>query len=187
MTMTMRRLVPEAFDTIADVRPEGSAIDIERVLERARILVVDDDEQAAMLVRTLLERYGFCYVRTTRDPQQAVSLTSERLPDVVVLDVHMPQLDGFGVLRAIRSLETPGMRPGVVALSGDASVKTRRAMLADGADDFILRPCPGPDLARRVARVAHMIWGQRRALVHARALDLGSIDALRPFDSLDSG
>jgi DNA-binding response OmpR family regulator len=181
----MDRLRPEGFDRTDDARPQGAAIDIERVLELARILVVDDDEQAAMLVRTRLERYGFRHVQTTQDPERAVSLTSERLPDVLVLDVHMPQLDGLGVLREIQRRETARMRPGIVALSGDASPATRRAMLAGGADDFILRPCPGPELARRVARVAQRIWGERRALLRPRRFEprTNACDYLEGFDS----
>jgi DNA-binding response OmpR family regulator len=152
--------------------------DIARVLTKARILVVDDNEQSGMLVRCTLERFGFEHVQTTKDAREAVGITHGGLPDVVVLDVHMPMLDGFGVLREMKLLDHAGLRPGVVAVSGDASDTTRRAMLWAGADDFVVRPCPGAELARRVARVGYLIGSERRALLRAGGFEQRMREAL---------
>ena len=93
-------------------------------------------------------------------------------PDVVVLDVHLPRLDGFEVLREIvRHDGEVGRVTGVVAVSGDATPVTCQTMLSAGADDFISRPFENGEFALRVRRIAHRTRALRRALGYARLLE----------------
>ena len=74
----------------------------ELTYSEARILVVDDDPAMVMFLQGLLERAGYARVLTTTDPREAASLFDAVSPDLVMLDLQMPQLDGFGVLQELR-------------------------------------------------------------------------------------
>jgi len=74
---------------------------LELAVDDTRIMVVDDDPRVALLMSRLLEREGFRHVVTVGDGQKAVDTVFDHPPDIVVLDVHLPRLDGFEVLREI--------------------------------------------------------------------------------------
>jgi CheY-like chemotaxis protein len=81
--------------------------------EGARVLVVDDDPLLVRLVRTHLEKAGYRVIEA-RDGEQALDLAAAKLPDLVVLDLMLPKLDGFEVCRRIREfslVQTDGDRP----------------------------------------------------------------------------
>src|SRR5438128_964522 len=81
-------------DLDLDLRPDTR-------VEEGQILVVDDDPTAAAFMRRLIERDGFLRVLTAGDGRRALDLLIDHPPDVVVLDVHLPLVDGFEVLREI--------------------------------------------------------------------------------------
>jgi DNA-binding response OmpR family regulator len=156
--------VEDEFDPLSD--------SLELAVEDSRIMVVDDDDRVAILMSRLLERDGFRHIVTVADGRQAVDTVFDRPPDLVVLDVHIPRLDGFEVLREIvRHDGEVGRVTGVIAVSGDASPTTCQTMLVAGADDFISRPFENGDFAMRVRRIAHRTRALRRAMGYARLLE----------------
>lgn len=100
-----------------------------------RTLIVDDHDTMRRVVRMLLERSGeVTVVAEAQDGAQALRAISEHKPDVVVLDIYMDRLDGFGVLNALQKMP---VRPRVVMLSmNDSSAVAERA-LAGGASAFV--------------------------------------------------
>ena len=159
---------------------DGLAESLELGVEDSRIMVVDDDERVALLMARLLERDGFRHVLTVGDGEQAVKTVLDHPPDVVVLDVHLPHIDGFEVLREIvRHDGDIGRVTGVIAVSGDTTPVTCQMMLCAGADDFISRPFQNGEFALRVRRIAHRTRALRRALGHARRLEGHLRDAKR--------
>jgi CheY-like chemotaxis protein len=171
--MTLLNLhAPEWFEDDLEYELDPLAESLELGVEDSRIMVVDDDPRVALLMSRLLERDGFRHVLTVADGQQAVNTVLDHPPDVVVLDVHLPRLDGFEVLREIvRHDGDIGRVTGVVAVSGDADPVTCQTMLSAGADDFIARPFENGEFALRVRRIAHRTRALRRALGYARLLD----------------
>ena len=162
----------ELTDDNLDGDFDGFIDELEPAVEDSRILVVDDDARAATLMSRLLERDGFRRVVTACDGERALEILFDHPPDVVVLDVHLPHIDGFEVLREIlrHDLEV-GRVTGIVAISGDATASTCQTMLWAGADDFISRPFASAEFAQRVRRIAHRTRALRQALGHARLLD----------------
>jgi len=109
------------------------------------ILVVDDDrEMLKMLNRTLeLEGYG---VALADDGRSALTMLEEREPDLVLLDIVMPELDGFEVLSRIRQRYSMP----VIMLTGRCEVTTLRDALVLGADDYVKKPFSTRELLARV-------------------------------------
>ncbi|GII26508.1 response regulator transcription factor [Planosporangium mesophilum] len=103
----------------------------------AQILVVDDDPAIRQLLADVLEMDGH-EVRVAVDGLTAVSALDEILPDCVVLDVMMPGLDGYGVLRDIRGRE--GDRVPVIMLTAAADPESAARAWADGADYYLAKP-----------------------------------------------
>jgi len=149
-------------------------------VEEGQILIVDDDPTASAFMRRLIERDGFLRVITAGDGSRALELLVDHPPDVVVLDVHLPHVDGFEVLREIvrRDVRT-GLPTGVLAVSGDPSSETCQSMLWAGADDFIPRPFSSAEFTMRVRRVANRTAALRHALAYSRFLER-RIDDLSP-------
>ncbi len=163
----------------ADLLPE---IDVDRArehhtdrsVEDARILIVDDDPTAAHLMMRLLERDGFWRVVSIGGGWRALAMMLQHPPDVMILDVHMPDLDGIQVLREMQQVERRTHTvTGVLAVSGDHSSATCEAMLKAGADDFVLRPFAGTEFALRVRRLAHASRELRRTVSYVDFLERG--------------
>jgi two-component system, sensor histidine kinase and response regulator len=117
------------------------------------ILVAEDNDFNAQLLEQLLGRRGH-RVRLASDGQKALSLAEEGAFDLLLLDVHMPELDGFQVIQAIRERERfAGGHLPVVALTARSRKEDRDRCLAAGMDDFLAKPIQAPDLWAAIDRV----------------------------------
>ncbi len=112
----------------------------------ARLVVVDDEPAIGKFVRRGLEADGH-QVTVTSDAGAAIRLVKDTQPEVAILDIVMPDLDGRSLLPLLLSVR-PGLR--VIMLSVDADVDTRVDCFADGAADFVSKPFSIRELAARV-------------------------------------
>lgn len=112
------------------------------------ILVVDDEERMLRFIRLNLEHDGFQVVQATRG-MQALDVLREDMPDLILLDVMMPDIDGFEVLRVIREAHTIP----VIMLTAKGEEDDRVHGLELGADDYITKPFSPRELVSRVRAV----------------------------------
>jgi putative two-component system response regulator len=111
-----------------------------QALTTARILIVDDQESNVRLLERLLERAGYDNVIGTTDSRQAAPLFVEFAPDLVILDLMMPHMDGFEVMEALSSEVPDGTYMPILVLTADVSPESRRRALSMGAKDFLTKP-----------------------------------------------
>jgi CheY-like chemotaxis protein/HPt (histidine-containing phosphotransfer) domain-containing protein len=118
-----------------------------------RILVAEDNEFSALLLEQLLGRRGH-RVRLAADGREALALADDGGSDLLLLDVHMPELDGFQVVRAVRERErTTGGHLPVIALTARSRQEDRERCLTAGMDDFLAKPIQAADLWAAIDRV----------------------------------
>jgi CheY-like chemotaxis protein len=110
-----------------------------RPLAGARILAVEDNEMNRVVLKTLLEQAGLT-VELAEDGAQAVEAARVRAFDAIVMDVHMPRLDGLTAARMIRSASGPNQRVPIVALTADAAPAHVRACLDAGMTGHVAKP-----------------------------------------------
>jgi PAS domain S-box-containing protein len=131
--------------------PSGAG---ERPRAPLHILVAEDNEFNAQLLEMLLGGRGH-RVRLANNGREALSLTREGGFDLLLLDVHMPELDGFQVIQAVRERErTTGGHLPVIALTARSRKEDREQCLAAGMDDFLAKPVQTADLWAAIDRVA---------------------------------
>jgi DNA-binding response OmpR family regulator len=106
--------------------------------DRPLILIADDDEDILALVKLRLERAGF-RVAAARNGEEALALARAEPPQIAVLDVMMPRLDGFGVLKALRDDPDLAGTP-VVMLSARVHADDVGRGLEAGADEYLAKP-----------------------------------------------
>jgi len=119
------------------------------------VLIVDDDESSALLALKLLLRAGLRSVDTITDARLVLDWVAQRDPDLVLLDLHMPFLDGFGVLKALRERWSSTELP-VVVLTADDTLEASDRALGLGANDFLLKPLQPTALIHRVRNLLDM-------------------------------
>jgi PAS domain S-box-containing protein len=118
------------------------------------ILVAEDNDFNAQLVEQLLVRQGH-RIRLASNGREALDLATEVHLDVILLDLHMPELDGFQVVRAIRERErVAGGHLPVIALTARSRSEDRERCLAAGMDEFLTKPIRAADLWAAIDRVA---------------------------------
>ncbi len=118
------------------------------------ILVAEDNEFNAQLLEGLLSRRGH-KVRLAPNGREALALAEEGGFDLLLLDVHMPELDGFQVVRAVRERErSSGGHLPVIALTARSRPEDRERCLAAGMDDFLAKPVGPAELVAAIDRVA---------------------------------
>ena len=142
-------------------------------LRVASILIVDDEEANVRLLARILARAGFEKVRTTTRPGDVMRGFDEARPDLIVLDIRMPELDGFGVLAQLRErIPSTDYLP-VLAITGDASAETRQRVLMAGAKDFLEKPFETSEVLVRVenllrTRMLHRSLEAQNSLLEER-------------------
>ena len=106
----------------------------------SKILIVDDEETNVVLLECMLERAGYTRLRTTISSMRSLEIAAEWTPDLVLLDLHMPELDGFGVMEKLRASRPAGEYLPILVLTADVNRRTRQRALAGGASDFVTKP-----------------------------------------------
>ena len=120
-----------------------------RVFTKARILVIDDESANVEVLRRLLERAGFTRIQTTTDPREATKLYVDFRPDLILLDLHMPHLDGLAVMDELNQIAEATYLP-ILILTGDLSPEARRDALSRGAKDFVHKPFSSDEVLLRI-------------------------------------
>jgi CheY-like chemotaxis protein len=132
--------------------PEAVPVPVRATLP-LRILVAEDNEFNAQLLEQLLMRRGHS-VQLATNGRAALSQAEQGTCDLLLLDVHMPELDGFEVVRAVRAREqTSGGHLPIIALTARSRKEDRERCLAAGMDDFLAKPIRAADLWAAVDRV----------------------------------
>ena len=105
----------------------------------ARVLLAEDNEMNTLLATTILHQLGFG-VERVKTGREAVDAAARRSFDLILMDVHMPEMDGLEATRLIRQLPSPAGRLPIIAMTADAMKSDMEACLAAGMDDFVSKP-----------------------------------------------
>ncbi len=140
-------------------------------MSQTRILVVDDDPDIRSLLRELLERAGH-EVLTAEDGRGALRSLYEERPDLVVLDVAMPELDGWGTLERIRDLSDV---PVLMLTARTGELEKVRGLRA-GADDYVTKPFGRQELLARAEALLRRAAGRRPEAPDTYRDDLVAVD-----------
>ncbi|MBI5608251.1 MAG: response regulator [Deltaproteobacteria bacterium] len=122
---------------------------------QASVLIVDDQAVNIQLLRLLLRERGFINVHSTTDSRQALDLYRAHSPDIVLLDLQMPNIDGFGVMAQLRQEVAHGYVP-ILILTGERDPEVRRRALQGGARDFLHKPFDPVETHSRIRNLIEM-------------------------------
>jgi signal transduction histidine kinase len=130
-------------------------------VEKSRVVVVDDNVPSLQLVQALLDRAGLHSVQAVTDARELLASYEQLAPDLILLDLHMPGVDGYTVLAELRRRATAADLP-VLVLTADTTREATHRALQLGANDFLTKPLDAAELILRV-----------RNLLLTRALHVG--------------
>ncbi|HWS24459.1 MAG TPA: response regulator transcription factor [Anaerolineales bacterium] len=134
--------------------------------DRRRILVVDDEERMVRFIRLNLEHDGF-QVSEAFNGKQAIQKLRDVLPDLILLDIMMPDLDGFEVLEMIREISNVP----IIMLTAKGEEDDRVKGLEKGADDYVTKPFSPRELVSRVKAVLRRTEGATGSMHGLIAID----------------
>jgi len=116
-----------------------------------KILIVEDNQDVADVVQMILEHLGYVPL-VAMTGKQGVNLATSQLPDLILLDISLPEMDGFAAARQIRQNPKTHSIP-ILATTGKASFEDRKRCLQNGCDDYISKPYTPKQLASRIERL----------------------------------
>jgi putative two-component system response regulator len=151
----------------------------EKMLEQARVLVVDDDAQNVRYIQDVLEWAGYRQVKGTTQPSEVLAELHQYRPDLILLDLIMPEMDGFEVMEVLQEeLPADGYLP-ILVLTSDTSQEAKRRALSHGAKDFLTKPFSPTEIRHRVAnlletRFLHLKCRDQAALLESKASSNGT-------------
>ena len=117
---------------------------------KAKILIVDDEQANVRLLERILELIGATRVASTCDSREAMAMFLDFRPDLVLLDLHMPNVTGFDIMEQVKAL-TQGDNPvPVLVLTADVTTKTKHRALAAGAKDYLTKPLDQSEVLLRI-------------------------------------
>ena len=116
------------------------------------VLIVDDNPSNVALLQALLDEQGMFRIYTETDPRQVPHQLAQNDPDLVLLDLHMPGVDGHEVLTQIKLYAAGAFLP-VLVLTADTTTGARDRALSEGAQDFLTKPIDSAETALRIANL----------------------------------
>lgn len=122
---------------------------------KMKLLVIDDEPMNVALLKHVLADSGYLRLESVTDSRLAAGMIESFAPDLVLLDLMMPHVDGFAVLEQIRSRENDTFLP-VIVLTADAMEETKLRALSAGATDFLLKPFDNVEVLLRIGNLLVM-------------------------------
>jgi len=132
----------------------GQLFPSEEQLCTAKILIIDDEEAYTRVLEWVLKQSNFPNFQSLTDSNLALEQFNRFKPDLVLLDLYMPEVDGFSLLQQFRSAVPAGDFLPVLVLTGDNTTETRSRALAAGASDFLGKPV---DYAEVMLRIRNLL------------------------------
>jgi CheY-like chemotaxis protein len=125
-------------------------VDVPAPSSKECILIVDDEEANVLVLDRLLRRSGYQNLVSTPDARKALDLFLTEQPDLVLLDLAMPHLDGFQVMQQLQARMQPGGYLPILVLTADVTPEAMKRALAMGARDFITKPFDPTEVLLRI-------------------------------------
>ncbi|MBI4526666.1 MAG: response regulator [Deltaproteobacteria bacterium] len=119
--------------------------------DKKRILLAEDNEDTRLILRLIIESLGY-EVTVAQDGREAVEMASSQLPDLVVMDILMPVMDGFEAIRRIREDPKIGSVP-ILAATVLATPGDRAKCLASGLDEYLSKPFTRSELEAAIKKL----------------------------------
>ena len=132
--------------------------------QQATILIVDDHESSVELLKALLTSFGYSSIYSTMDSREASKMYSAIRPDLVLLDLHMPHMDGFQVMKQLKELEKESYAP-ILILTSQNDKDIRLKALKEGATDILNKPLNLAEVMFRIQNILEI------RLLHRRVRD----------------
>jgi len=136
-----------------------------------KILIVDDDFDTLHMVGKMLERHGF-EIAAANNGEKAVQLAQTEHPDLIILDVMMPGMDGYEVTRQLRAIEATAFIP-IILFTAKAQVDDKLEGFEAGADDYLTKPTHPAEL---IARVKSILTRPRTGLLSLEDTNISDLE-----------
>lgn len=141
-------------------------------LPGANIVIIDDEPANIRLLEMMLSDAGYISIRSFLDPLAAVEAFEESCPDIILLDLHMPEIDGFEVMERLEPRLCAGESVPVVVLTADMTSAVKRRALSAGASDFVAKPFDTQEVLLRVKNLLTTRWAHLQVLNQNKILEL---------------
>jgi diguanylate cyclase (GGDEF)-like protein len=143
-----------------------------------KILIVEDSRATLLIISKYVERIGAQAI-CTENGEQAITAFHREQPDLVLLDVILPDIDGFAVARQLRALEKPGAWTPIIFLSAMTSDSDLEKGIASGGDDYLYKPVSEAVLSAKIRAMQRIIQMRTSLVVLARELDTANQELKR--------
>lgn len=143
----------------------------QEIIQNSRILVVDDQPENILLLDRMLKESGYRHVRGITDSREALVAFTQFNPDLVAIDLRMPHVDGFALLKQLRSQVPATDFVPMLVLTADDSRKSKQEALSLGAKDFVTKPL---DIAETLLRIYNLLetrWLHVQLQSHSETLE----------------
>lgn len=141
------------------------------------ILIVDDELELLTMLRSIFERAGFTQIITAPSAEAALEILKDKMPDLAILDVMLPGMDGFTLLEKIREVS----KIPVIMLTARGEAEDRFSGFESGADDYVVKPFLPKELLLRVQAILKRTYpeGNRIVTLAASEVDLDKAEVHR--------
>ena len=138
----------------------------------ARLLIVDDNVGNICLLQNILNRFGFRHIESTTDSRETFARIESFQPDLMILDLNMPHLDGFAIMQQLSQSSARDTSMPVLVLTADATSTTKRKALAAGASDILTKPLDATEVFMRIRNLVQMRFLHRELHEQNQTLEI---------------
>ena len=157
---------------------------LSELILNAKILIVDDELPNVQLLEKILSRQNYPNVAMTTDSRHTVPMFVDNQPDLVLLDLHMPHLDGYRVMELLADLQDPRLPVPIIVLTADATMEAKHRAFAGGATDFISKPFDTVEVGLRIKNALRTRFLQRKLENHNRILEERVLERTQSLQSM---
>lgn len=146
------------------------------------ILLVDDEHELLTMTKSIFERAGYTQLMTAASAHEALKILSKKMPDMIILDVMMPGMDGFELLQEIRTVS----KVPVLMLTAKGEAEDRFSGFELGADDYLIKPFLPKELLLRVQAILKRSYPEKNRIIvlDAVSVDLDKAEVKRGDDTI---
>jgi len=137
---------------------KGIGLIQKEIIRRSRILIVDDQPANVLLLERILQTGGYTNLSQTTDPRQVLEFFTVYKPDLILLDLMMPNVDGYSLLTQLRSRIPDNHYLPILVLTADVTPKAKQQALTLGAKDFLTKPLDATEVLLRVYNLLETRW-----------------------------